>query len=216
MVDLKTNPPPATAPPRVGDLMLEQGTITDEQLKKALVYQKSSGHRKLLGEVLVELEFVTQDQVMATLAGAYGLPFTRLTPQHADPKVIELLDREFITKQHALPLFLIENKLTVALAEPTNVFLVEEIERLTGHSIQVVATTAADIDETAASLLPDDNVFIIDQMMGEVERDRPLCGRKAGHRSVGPRRFGFRIAGHQAGELHRLCRGAGRRKRHPH
>ena len=155
-------------PPRVGDLLLDQGIITPDQLQKALAFQKSSAHRKLLGEVLIELDFVTNDQVMEALAQAYGVPFMRLTPQHVDPKVVKLLDREFVAKHHALPLFLVENKLTIALCEPTNVFLVEEVERLTGHSLQIVATTAADIELTLKTALPDDNVFVIDQMMGEV------------------------------------------------
>lgn len=158
---------PATAP-RVGDLLLEKGIVSQEQVDRALAYQKSSGHKKLLGEVLVELKMVENDQVLAALADAYGVPFTRLTPRLADPKVAELLPREFIEKQGALPLFLVDGKLTLAVHEPTNVFLIEEVERLTGYSVQIVATTAQDIDATLRSNLPDGNVFVLDDVMEDV------------------------------------------------
>ena len=158
----------AAAAPRVGDLLLEQGIISPDQLQQALSHQESSGHRKLLGELLIELGMVSQDQVLSTLARAYGIPFVHLTAQHVDPAAAKLLERDFINQQHALPLFLIENKLTVAVAEPSNVFLVEEIERITGYSVQLVATTAGDIEQVLAQALPSDNVFVIDQVMGEI------------------------------------------------
>jgi type IV pilus assembly protein PilB len=162
-------PPPATAPaPRVGDLLLEKGLITPDQVEQALAYQKNSGHRRLLGEVLVELDMVSQDQVMEVLAEAYGVPFARLSPKLVDPAAIALLEREFLEQQHVLPLFLVEGKLTVAMPEPTNVFLIEEVERLTGHTVQVVATTASDIETTLQSMLPDGNVFVIDDVMSDV------------------------------------------------
>lgn len=175
MTALNPNTPsPLTSPapaPRVGDLLLEKGLISDEQIQQALAYQKSRGHKKLLGEVLVELEFVTTHQVMEALADAYGVPFARLTPKMADPKIVGLLEREFIESQTLLPLFLVQGKLTLAMAEPTNVFLVDEVERMTGHTVQVVATTPQDIEETLKSILPDGNVFVIDDMMDVSDSD---------------------------------------------
>lgn len=162
---------PPASPPRVGDLLLDNGLITQEQIEQALAYQKSKGHRKLLGEVLVELEFVTNDQVMEALAGAYGVPFARLNPKLADPKAVGLLERDFIEKQGVLPLFLVDGKLTLAVPEPTNVFLVEEVERLTGHNVQIVASTPADIEATFQALLPDGNVFVIDDVMDVGDSD---------------------------------------------
>ena len=159
----------AAAPPRIGDLLLQQQRITQEQLEQALAFQKNNpGQRKLMGEVLIEMGFVTQDEVMEALAEACGVPFVRLHPRLADPKAVALLEREFIENQGALPLFLVEGKLTVAMPEPTNVFLIEEIERLTGHTVQVVATTAADITATFSAMRPDGNVFVIDEMMDDV------------------------------------------------
>lgn len=151
-------------PLRVGDLLLAKGLVTAEQIDTALDYQKSRGHKKLLGEVLVELEFVTNEQVMEVLAEAYGVPFAHVGPKVADPTVIELLPRDFLEKQCVLPLFLVQSKLTLAVHEPANVFVIEEVERLTGHSVQVVAAPAKDIIATLEAHLPNANVFVIDDL----------------------------------------------------
>lgn len=151
-------------PLRVGDLLLTKGLVTNEQIETALDYQKSRGHKKLLGEVLVELEFVSNEQVMEVLAEAYGVPFAHVGPKIADPKVIELLPRDFLEKQCVLPLFLVHGKLTLAVHEPANVFVLEEVERLTGHNVQVVAAPAKDILATLEAHLPNANVFVIDDL----------------------------------------------------
>ncbi len=164
---------------RVGDLLLDKGFITQDQISQALAYQKEKGHKKLLGEVLVELKFVTEEQVLEVLAGAYGVPFARVNPRLADPKVVEVLPREFIDKNCVLPLFLVNGKLTVALNEPTNVFLIEEIQKLTKASVQVVAATPKDIRSTLQQHLPKANVFVIDEMMGKLgEQDLTLVEKQ--------------------------------------
>jgi len=160
------------APPkavRIGDLLLERGLITQEQIEHALSYQRDRGHKKLLGEILVELKYVTEEQVMEELARAYDVPFARITPKVADPRIIEVLPREFLEKHNVLPLFHVQNKLTIALHEPTNVFLIEEIGRLTDSSVQVVAATIKDIQATLQAHLPNSNVFVIDDLVDDVD-----------------------------------------------
>jgi len=164
-------PDEGAKPVRVGDLLLSKGLVTQEQIEQALSYQKDRGHKKLLGEVLVELGFVTEEQVLETLADAYGVPFARISPKVADPRVIETVPREFLEKQCVLPLFLVAGKLTVAVHEPSNVFLIEEIERISGHQVQIVAATAKDIQSTLQTHLPNANVFVIDEIVDDIKAD---------------------------------------------
>jgi type IV pilus assembly protein PilB len=165
----KPNSPDAKPPVRIGDLLLEKGLITQEQIESALAYQKERGHKKLLGEILVELNFVTEEKVAEALAAAYGVPFARISPKLADPKVIEILPRDFLEKQNVLPLFLVNDKLTIAVPEATNVFLIEEIERLSGKSVQIVAATLKDIRQTLQAYLPNANVFVIDEIVDDLQ-----------------------------------------------
>ena len=154
---------------QLGELLVERGVITTPQLKEALQEQASAGHRRLLGEILVEMHFASPGQVMEALAECYGVPYAKITPRIADPRITELLPREFLENHCVLPLYLIRDVLTVAVSEPANLFLIEEIERLTGKTVQIVASTTADIRSTFQSHLPTANVFVIDDIYRDVE-----------------------------------------------
>ncbi|OPX21810.1 MAG: hypothetical protein B1H04_06025, partial [Planctomycetales bacterium 4484_123] len=67
----------------------------------------------------------TEEQIMEALARGYGIPFARVSPKIADPRVVDVLPREFLKKHCVLPLFKVRNTLTLAVAEPANVFLLE-------------------------------------------------------------------------------------------
>ena len=152
-------------PLRLGDVLIERGVITEQQLQQALAYQKDRGHKRLLGEVLIELGYVTDEGVMETLAETYGVPFAKLHPRLADPAVLEILPREFLEEHNVLPLFSVRGKLTLAMHEPSNVFLVEEIERLTKQTVQIVCATEKDLRTTLESLDKAGDVFVIDDMI---------------------------------------------------
>jgi type IV pilus assembly protein PilB len=156
----------------LGQWLVAKGVIQQEQLDRALEEQRRSNHQKLLGEILVDLQICTEDQVCEGLAQTYGVPYARISPRVADPKVISVLSREFLEKHQILPLFLVEGVLTVAVPEPANVFLLEEIGRLSGYSVQVVAATTRDIRSTLQAYLPSDKVFVIDDIIDEASPDQ--------------------------------------------
>src|SRR5207237_2479373 len=152
----------------LGQLLLSKGLLKQDQLDRSLAEQKQSNHQKLLGEILVELHICTEDQITEALAQAYGVPYARISPKVADPKVIAALPKEFLEKHQVLPLFLIERVLTVAVPEPANVFLLEEIERLSGYTVQLVAATSHDIKATLQAYLPNDRILVIDEIIDDV------------------------------------------------
>ena len=152
----------------LGQLLIDKGLIKPEQLERALEEQKRSNHQKLLGEILIDMRLLSEDQVVEALASAYGVPYARVSPRIADPKVIALLPKEFLEKHTVLPLFLVEGVLTVAVPEPANVFLLEEIERLSGYQVQLIAATSRDIKATLQTYLPNDKVFVIDDIIEDV------------------------------------------------
>jgi type IV pilus assembly protein PilB len=137
---------------RLGDLLIAHGVITAEQLADALDVQQRGQQERLLGEILVDLGYATQEQVLAGVAEACGVPFARLTPQLVDPAVRCALPEAFIQKHGVLPLFRVRDMLTAASSEPSNLFLIDEIAHASGLSVQLVAATAENIyqmlDET--------------------------------------------------------------------
>jgi type IV pilus assembly protein PilB len=152
---------------QLGQLLLAHEVVTPEQIEKALAEQKEKGHRKLLGELLVEMGYCTENQIAAALAEAYGVPYAQIGPKICDPKAVEILPREFLEEHVILPLFKVDDVLTVAVSEPTNVFLIDEIERISGCKVQVVCATAKDIKATLQTYLPAANVFVIDDIIDD-------------------------------------------------
>ena len=155
----------------LGQLLVSRGVVTQEQIDHALEHQQHSGHSKLLGELLVELGYCTDNQICSALAETYGVPYAPISPKLCDPAVIELLPRDFLEEHVVLPLFKVHDTLTVALSEPSNVFVMEEIQRLSDCKVQVVCATVKDISATLQTYLPAANIFVIDDIIDDVSLD---------------------------------------------
>jgi type IV pilus assembly protein PilB len=178
------------SPKPLGQLLLGRGVIRAEQLDRALEAQRRGRHRKLLGEILVDLQDCTEQQVAESLAEAYGIPYARLHARLADPKALAALPADFIEKRQVLPLFCVDGVLTVAVSEPANVFLIEEIERASGRAVQIVAATAGDIRATLRDSLRGESGLAIETLIDEVSPDAfqlipPPQTRGPGHAAAG-------------------------------
>ncbi len=154
---------------RLGNLLIERGYLTLEQLENALRHQVEAGTGKLLGELLVDLEMCSEDQVVEGLALEYGVPYAKLEQRLFDPDIVSVLPREQIESQLVLPLFAVRDVLTVAVTEPSNVFLIDELRAATGLDVQIVAASPRDI-RRMITLLPDSKVFVIDDIIDDSEQ----------------------------------------------
>jgi type IV pilus assembly protein PilB len=152
---------------QLGQLLLARGVVSQEQIDRALAEQTDKGHRKLLGELLIEMGYCTENQIASALAEAYGVPYAQVSPKICDAKSVEVLPREFLDGHAVLPLFKVHSTLTVAVSEPSNVFLIDEIERISGCKVQVVCSTTKDIKATLQTYLPAANVFVIDDIIDD-------------------------------------------------
>jgi type IV pilus assembly protein PilB len=153
---------------RLGTLLLDRGYLSIDALEQALSHQQGSSEGKLLGEILVDLQVCTEEQIVECLAAEYGVPYAKLETRLYDPKVVELLPRDHIESNLVLPLFLVRDTLTVAVAEPSNLFLIEELRNLTRRQIQIVAATPRDIRRMLTGL-PNSKVFVIDDIIEDSE-----------------------------------------------
>ena len=150
---------------QLGQLLLARQVVTETQIQEALQKQKQQGHSRLLGEVLVELGYCTYNQIAEALAETYEVPYASVNPKICDPRILEILPKEFLDKHTVLPLFKVYNVLTVAVSEPTDVFLRDEIEQITGCQVQIVCATRKDIEATLQTHLPAANVFVSSLMI---------------------------------------------------
>ncbi|MBI2406806.1 MAG: Flp pilus assembly complex ATPase component TadA [Gemmatimonadetes bacterium] len=125
--------PAATGSERLGDLLLREGLITKEQLEKALAEQKTSGTR--VGYNLVKLGFVPELEVTKVLARQYKMPAVDLSKFEVDPKIVKLVPSDLAVKHLVLPLKRDGRTLTVAMADPTNMGVVDDLKFITRYDI---------------------------------------------------------------------------------
>jgi len=151
-------------PQRLGDLLVYKGYLSEDDLQAALQKQKQGGRGKLLGEIIVDEDYCTEDEVVECLATEYGVPYAKLEARLFDPQIVHVLPREYIEENLVLPLFVVGDTLTIAVSEPSNVFLIDEIRSLSGMQVQIVAATPKDIRRMITTL-PNSKVFVIDDII---------------------------------------------------
>ncbi|GJM25845.1 MAG: hypothetical protein DHS20C16_22600 [Phycisphaerae bacterium] len=141
---------------RVGDVLVERGLITPQQVDEAIAVQQEDGKRQLLGEILIELGYVSQEQLTAALADASGIPFARLTSRLVDRDVYSVLPAEFIEQSQVVPLFKVDGTLTVAISDLSNFFLVDEIAQHAGCPVQIAAALPDDLRDVIEDVSQDE------------------------------------------------------------
>jgi type IV pilus assembly protein PilB len=127
---------------RLGDLLVAEGLITDVQLRQALTEQK--GKPDKLGSVLVRLGLVSEEQLIGFLSRQYGIPSINVGNIEVDAEALRLVPAPIAKKHDVLPVKRIGGTLTLAMADPTNVFALDDIAFMTNLQIlPVVAPQAA-------------------------------------------------------------------------
>ena len=128
---------------QIGQILLEQALVTQQQLEQALAVQKSTGEK--LGAILVELGFVKERDVMRAYAQQLGLPFLDLETATVDEAAMRSIPDNICQKYNAVPVQRNGSKLTVAMADPTNVFAIDDIRLMTGMEIQPMLAASEDL-----------------------------------------------------------------------
>jgi type IV pilus assembly protein PilB len=123
----------AAGPDRLGDILIKEGLITREQLQQALAEQRASKHR--LGYVLVKLGLVQELEITKLLARQYRMPAVDLSRFEVDPKLIKLMPADLATKHVVLPLKREGRTLTIAMADPTDHGLLEDLKFITRYDL---------------------------------------------------------------------------------
>ena len=130
---------------QLGALLLERNLVNREQLEAALDEQART--RKSLGRVLIDHGVVGEDDLVATLAAQIGLEFVELADEQIDPTAVATVSAALARRYQALPIRWEETRLVVAMADPSNVFALDDIRTITGAEVRtVVATRTAILD----------------------------------------------------------------------
>jgi len=119
---------------RLGDLLVAEGLINQEQLQRALLAQKGTAEK--LGSLLVRLNLVDEDKLVGFLSKQYGIPSVTLSQLDIDPDVLKLVPAQMARKYEIVPVERKGNVLTLAMADPTNVFALDDVTFLTNLQVQ--------------------------------------------------------------------------------
>src|SRR2546430_7278330 len=124
---------------RLGELLTKASLITQDQLKEALKLQKDTGGK--LGETLIKLGFVAEEDITECLSQQFGVPSINLSHFEIDPNVLKLVPADVARKYNILPVNKTGATLTIAMADPTNVFAMDDIKFMTGYNVEPVVAS---------------------------------------------------------------------------
>lgn len=122
---------------RLGDLLIQKGIITQQQLELALKESKETG--ELIGKMLVRMKFITNKQLLRTLGEQLSVPFyEQLKEIVVSPKVIQTVPAKLVWHYQFMPIELNENTLTIAVSDPLAVWLMEDLKLHLGYEVKRV------------------------------------------------------------------------------
>jgi type IV pilus assembly protein PilB len=124
---------------RLGELLTKASLITQDQLKEALRVQKETGGK--LGETLIKLGFVAEEDITECLSQQFGVPSINLQHFEIDGSVIKLISADVARKYNILPVNKTGATITIAMADPTNVFAMDDIKFMTGYNVEPVVAS---------------------------------------------------------------------------
>lgn len=173
---------------RLGQILIDLGYLTEDQLWDILEEQKQSGG-EIIGQVAVRMGMVTQEQVTEALAEQWGLPVVNLNETTIMPKVLEDVPQTMAELYKIMPLSKKDNVLTVAMADPQNIAALDDLRNMLGCDVRGAVSNAKDVEAAIARYYADREESIED-IIGQLESDE----------DEGPKGRGYDLAGDMADE----------------
>ncbi|NLI33819.1 MAG: type IV-A pilus assembly ATPase PilB [Deltaproteobacteria bacterium] len=152
---------------KLGELLIQEGLIDEEQLNRALEEQRTSGER--VGAVLIKLGLITEDSLVDFIARQFHVPAVNVVKLNIPKDVISLIPLDISQKYQAIPFGIMGNTLNVAMADPGNLFVIDDLRFLTRKNIQVHVCSDSAIKKLISQFFThDDN---LDDMLGMLKEE---------------------------------------------
>jgi type IV pilus assembly protein PilB len=133
---------------KLGELLLKEKIITPEQLKRAIEEQKITGGR--LGSTMVSMGILKEQELVNFLSKQYGVPAVNLREYDLDPSIVKLVPQEVCEKYSLIPINRVGSTLIIAMADPSDIFAIDDVKFLTGLNVEAVIASEAAIREAIA------------------------------------------------------------------
>jgi len=129
---------------QLGQILLDSGKVSSEQIDQALDYKQN--HGVYLGKAILELGFLTETELMMTLGDQLNIPYLNLMNYESEEEAIKSIEEKFARKNHVMPLFILGDELTVAISDPLNINLVDDLINHNDYNVNLVLSTESDIE----------------------------------------------------------------------
>ncbi|MGQ9523395.1 MAG: type II secretion system ATPase GspE [Armatimonadota bacterium] len=154
---------------RLGEILIERGLITEEQLHEALEQQKRSG--ELIGQVLINLGYVQERDVLEALGEQLGLPVVTLTEHSVDPVALGQVPSEFAMRHQLIPLRSDDHTITVAMANPLDVQPLDDLRLVTGCEIKPAIASPSEIKRAIEQFYMEKMIQDISEQEADITAD---------------------------------------------
>lgn len=122
----------------IGEILKEDGYITQEQLQQVLDYQKQSKSNKRVGELLIELGYITETQKLEALGKRLNYPFVQLSTYEINKEAVGEISKSMANRYSAIPVAVTEGTITIAINDPLDFYAIENIEKSTGKQVDII------------------------------------------------------------------------------
>jgi type IV pilus assembly protein PilB len=151
---------------RLTEILIKNKVITQEQLDQALEVQKKKGGR--LSDIVVELKFIKENDLISALSEGLSFPLIDLKRFKIDPEIVKMIPMEVSRHYQIVPISKMGDTVTLAMADPLNIFAIEHVEKLTKHKINPIISSAQDINQTIDASYPDVGKDMLNSLVKEM------------------------------------------------
>ena len=151
---------------RLTEILINNKLITEDELNEALEVQNKKGGR--LSDIIVELKFIKEDDLISTLSQGLGFPLIDLKRFKIDMEVAKIIPVEVARHYQIIPVSRIGGTITLAMADPLNIFAIDHVKSLTGYKINPIIASVQDIAQAIELSYPDQTRGAIDDLVKEI------------------------------------------------
>jgi len=130
---------------QLGQILVEAGKISEDQLIEALRYKRD--HNMYFGKAIINMGLLSEKEIAQTLSDQLELPYLDLLEYEVQPESIKLVDEKFAREHCLIPLFFIDNMLTIAISDPLNIEAIDNLRQKQGMDLNLVLSTESDIEQ---------------------------------------------------------------------
>ncbi|MFH1458612.1 MAG: ATPase, T2SS/T4P/T4SS family [Candidatus Omnitrophota bacterium] len=151
---------------RLKEILINKKLLTQEQLNEALEVQRQKGGK--LSDIIIGLKFIKESELISTLSEGLGLPLIDLKRFKIDSEVSKIISSDIASQYQVIPVAKMGDVVTLAMADPLNIFAIDAVSSLTGYRINPIISSAQDIAGAIELAYPDSTKGIIDDLVKEI------------------------------------------------